>query len=191
MSIYKKNYRKIWKEAFGEIPKDIDGRPHEIHHKDGNHNNNSIDNLMCISIQEHYDIHYKQKDYGACLLISNRMNISPQEKSCLASLHAKQQVLNGTHPWQTESYRKKQRIKCLSKANPFLGGNIQKISNQNRINNKTHHLLGSNSNKQMLLNGTHPSQKEWECEHCFKTGKGSTNYNRFHGNNCKLIFIRA
>ena len=52
----KQNYRKLWIKQYGEIPKDGDGRPYEIHHKDGNHSNNSLDNLVCIPIKEHYDI---------------------------------------------------------------------------------------------------------------------------------------
>lgn len=55
------NYRKIWEDNFGPIPKDENGRSYEIHHKDGNTENNDLSNLMCVSIKEHYDIHYKQK----------------------------------------------------------------------------------------------------------------------------------
>ena len=66
----KRDYRKLWIEQHGEIPKDEFGRSYEIHHKDGNHFNNSIDNLVCISIKEHYDIHYAQGDYGACVMIA-------------------------------------------------------------------------------------------------------------------------
>lgn len=71
----KTNYRKIWEKHYGKIPKDNDGRPYEIHHKDGNRNNNDINNLICISIKEHYNIHYKQGDYGACVMIGKRMNL--------------------------------------------------------------------------------------------------------------------
>jgi len=73
----KKDYRKLWIEHYGNIPKDEQGRSYEIHHKDGNHANNSIDNLSCITIKEHYDIHYSQGDYGACVMIAKRMNLSP------------------------------------------------------------------------------------------------------------------
>lgn len=69
------NYRKIWEEKYGKIPKDDEGRPYEIHHVDGDRNNNSIENLVCITIKEHYDIHYKQGDYGACVMIAKRMNL--------------------------------------------------------------------------------------------------------------------
>lgn len=69
------NYRTIWKKHYGEIPKDIEGRPYEIHHINGNHKDNRIENLTCITIQEHYDIHYQNGDYGACVMIAKRMNL--------------------------------------------------------------------------------------------------------------------
>jgi len=68
-------HRRIWEQHFGKIPKDDEGRSYEIHHKDGDRNNNDINNLMCISIQEHFDIHYQQKDWGAVALISKRMEL--------------------------------------------------------------------------------------------------------------------
>lgn len=83
------NYRKIWIDANGPIPKDSDGRTYEIHHKDGNRENNDLDNLMCLSIQEHYDIHLAQKDYQACHATKLRMKYSPEEISELASKAAK------------------------------------------------------------------------------------------------------
>lgn len=68
---YKKkvNYRKIYEKHFGKIPKDDHGRSYEIHHIDGNHNNNNIDNLQCLSIEDHFKIHFKQNDYAACLFL--------------------------------------------------------------------------------------------------------------------------
>jgi len=60
----------------------------EIHHIDGNHSNNEINNLKLVTWQEHYDIHYSQGDWAACLLISGRHSIPPEERSRLASLAA-------------------------------------------------------------------------------------------------------
>lgn len=37
-------YRKIYRRTFGEIPKGW-----VIHHKDGNHNNNDINNLIAVT----------------------------------------------------------------------------------------------------------------------------------------------
>ena len=81
-----KNYRKVWIDHFGLIPKDKEGRSYEIHHIDGNPNNNDIINLKCVTIQEHYDIHYTQEDWGACIRIGQRMKISAAEKSHLLKL---------------------------------------------------------------------------------------------------------
>jgi hypothetical protein len=74
-------YRKIWIDANGPIPKDEDGRSYELHHIDNNPDNNDISNLVCITIKEHYDIHYEQGDYGACVMIAKRMGLPPDYRS--------------------------------------------------------------------------------------------------------------
>lgn len=97
-----KEYRKIWEDHFGKIPKDIDGRTYEIHHKDGNNKNNSIENLLCISIKEHYKIHYEQGDYGACVMIAKRMNLPPDYISSIQKGIKRPGlggVKKGTIPW--------------------------------------------------------------------------------------------
>ncbi len=48
-------HRLIWQKVNGKIPKGFD-----IHHKDGNKLNNSIENLECIPHREHLSIHMKQ-----------------------------------------------------------------------------------------------------------------------------------
>jgi hypothetical protein len=73
-------YQKIWKTYYGEIPKDEYGRIYEIHHIDGDRHNNHISNLLCVSIKEHYNIHYKQEDWMACHLIADRMKIGLEER---------------------------------------------------------------------------------------------------------------
>lgn len=79
-----KNYRKIYINHFGPIPKDPEGRSYDIHHIDGDHSNNDPSNLKAITICEHYEIHYKQGDYGSCYKISRRMKMSPAEISQIA-----------------------------------------------------------------------------------------------------------
>jgi hypothetical protein len=98
----KRNYRKLWTEHYGKIPKDEMGRSYEIHHKDGDRTNNSIDNLVCISIQEHYDTHYAQGDYGACVMIAKRMQMSPDYLSEIQRGKKRPGiggVKKGTVPW--------------------------------------------------------------------------------------------
>lgn len=180
-------YRKIWEQYYGPIPKDENGRSYEIHHIDGNRLNNHIDNLKCVSIKEHYNIHHSQKDWSACLLISERMIISTEEKSILAKNHVKKQLQQNTHPWKTEKYKKNQKSRALTNKNPFIGGKIQSISGKKRVSEGVHHFLGSSINEKMLLEGKHPSQILWKCEHCGKEGRNITNYKRFHGEKCKFI----
>ena len=76
-------YRKIWKQFYGNIPKDHKGRSMEIHHINGNHDDNQIENLKLVTIDEHYDIHHTQEDWGACMLIAKRMKKTPEELSLI------------------------------------------------------------------------------------------------------------
>lgn len=63
------HYRKIWEEYNQtSIP---DG--YEIHHIDGNRINNDPTNLLCVSIEEHLQIHKQQEDWGAVQAILARM----------------------------------------------------------------------------------------------------------------------
>jgi len=80
-----KIHRRIYEDYHNtRLPSDV-----EIHHIDGNHSNNHISNLKPVSIKEHFDIHYAQGDWAACLLMSHRMKLSVEEKSKLASSAAK------------------------------------------------------------------------------------------------------
>ncbi len=50
------NHRTVWIKANGPIPVDEHGRKYEIHHIDGNHSNNRVNNLKCLPIEKHFDI---------------------------------------------------------------------------------------------------------------------------------------
>jgi hypothetical protein len=106
MSIYRRRsrsekYRKIYEEHHGPIPKEEDGRTYEIHHIDGDESNNSPDNLVALTLQDHYDLHFSQGDYNACRLMAiQRMNKTPEEISELGRLHQLQRVERGIHTFQ-------------------------------------------------------------------------------------------
>lgn len=103
----------------------------EIHHIDGIKTNNEIDNLLLVTIQEHYDIHFRRNDWAACLRITGRMNIDPAVKSYLATMSNQKRLANGNHP--------------------FIDSKIRmKVQNtiKNRINNGTFHLLSENFKKE-------------------------------------------
>lgn len=189
MSKRTQDYRKIYKQYFGTVPKDTDGRSYDIHHIDGNHNNNSSDNLIAIPIKEHYDKHYAAKDWKACVMIGLRMRLPVEEISMLNSLAAKKRVEEGTHPWTTEKHASavSDRIKKAVENGNYhmLGGAIQSKAQRRRAAQGIHQWCGPDANSQMLKNGTHPSQLEFVCPHCNVTGKGAANAKRWHFDNCK------
>ncbi len=158
------NYRKIYESHYGEIPVDADGRSYEIHHIDGDQNNNEISNLVALTIEDHYKIHFDNGDYGAAMLISTRMKLSKEELSEIRSKSNIQRYANGTHPaqnpkhveasrkrqlekvkngvhqWQTEKYRLEARERAFK-------------SNAERIASNTHiFLMDENRERARLRN---------------------------------------
>lgn len=182
------HYRKIWESINGPIPVDEFGRTYEIHHIDGDHTNNAVDNLMCLSIKDHYNIHHSQGDLGACYLIGIRMQMTTEELSKLSSLVQKEKIKNkthaflrkdfqknaqnkrvtqGIHPWQnSELQRKKTQARVKNGTHPWLGSDFATQNNLTRIKNKTHHFLGdTNPGKLAAEAGTsHINNKEWQKE---------------------------
>lgn len=213
-------YRKIYEKHYGTIPKDDNGRSYDIHHLDGNHSNNDPVNLRAITIQEHYDIHRQQQDWGACLLLAKRMKISTEERSEIATFHNTKRVSNGTHPFLKKDFQKSVQQKLIEDRNHhFLGdGNFQRNIQKKLIDSGSHHFLkredGSSIASDRVTNGTHPflggkvssevanrriregvhhflgesnpGKLRWTCEHCGKQGLGISNYNRWHGESCRL-----
>lgn len=172
-------YRKIYENHFGPIPKDENGRTYEIHHIDGNHKNNDPSNLKAITIQEHYNIHYAQGDYGACTRIGQRMNLPVEIISELSTRQNLQRVANGTHPFLG------QKLTNLRKAN----GTHNLVGHNNnvyrRIADGSHNWLGPEHNLKRLAEGRDPSQRVHKCPHCGKVGKGGSMI-AFHFDYCKL-----
>jgi len=132
MTIYNKqrrtkvNYRKLYEQYYGPIPREDSGRKYEIHHKDGNSHNNNPENLIAISIQDHYDVHHKQGDWTACLRIAAKMKWSTEQISEIAKLNHLHRLEKGTHPWQKRadgSSHTKDRISKPGYVNPFTGRN--------------------------------------------------------------------
>ena len=107
------DYKKLWIDANGPIPKDENGRSYEIHHIDGDYTNNDLSNLECITINEHYEKHYSQGDYGACRQIAWRMGTTREELSRLTKLQ-----------WASRSHKEKNRIaEKISKTLKSKGAN--------------------------------------------------------------------
>ena len=207
-------YRKIYECHFGEIPYDETGRSYEIHHIDGNRKNNDITNLKCVSIQEHYDIHYSQGDWGAAMRIASKMKIPHEELSELAQLRELTKSKNGNHQWQNTAgseFRKKNAMApVLAGTHHWLGPE----SNRKRVNDGTHNFLDKDAAKARALKliehgthnfldkdkarkrvmkrmdaGIHNFQIQVTCPHCNKTGM-EVNMKRYHFDNCELLTPR-
>jgi hypothetical protein len=165
------DYRKIYKNYYGYIPVDEHGRTYDIHHIDGNRSNNAIDNLKALSIQEHYDLHWAQKDYGACWLISRKIKMLPEDLSNLSKLVQKIRIDNKTHHFTNSKWQSDNQKKIVEKGtHSFLGGEVQRrvatrrskqklLPAQIASENGTHHWIGGTVQKKIqkdrIDNGTH------------------------------------
>jgi hypothetical protein len=93
------NHRAIWQKFYNAslLPRI------EIHHIDGNHFNNDPINLLAVTINEHLEIHLRQKDWGAVQAIRMRMDLTDENRRKIkeaASLHQKELLKNNKHNWQ-------------------------------------------------------------------------------------------
>lgn len=99
------NYRKIYEEAYGKIPTGYD-----IHHKDGNRNNNDLSNLVALSLEDHLKIHIMQQDWGAAQAILIRMNTDRDSVIQAASKAQKDRLKAGTHNFQKMTKERRSEI---------------------------------------------------------------------------------
>ena len=92
--------------------------------------------------------------------------------------------------WASGKYNpncKPERIEWLKENSEHLkGGKIQSESNQKRLNNNTHHLVGPSQNKLTLSRGTHPSQTRKVCCISCKQEIIVTNFMRHDSSTCTL-----
>lgn len=200
MSLYR-NHIKVWKSNFGQIPKDKDGRSYEIHHIDGNPKNNNPNNLMCVSIDEHYNIHKEQENWNAAFLIARRMELKPEDISEIARRGTLKRIANGTHNFLDPNfprnpYANRGYVVALDTRND----NITRVS---KIEFDEHdYYVGANAGKKQEIphtNRGHNRGKSWKqkekrqnivtCPHCGKSGDAS-GQKRWHFDNCKIKDIK-
>jgi hypothetical protein len=122
-------HRKIWIEHFGDIPVDEEGFSYEIHHIDGNRNNNDISNLKMVTIREHLQIHLEQEDWFAAALISKRIGLGSEYRTRLQTGKKRPGVggvKKGNVPWNKglkncfneETIKKFKRIRAGKRHSP-------------------------------------------------------------------------
>jgi hypothetical protein len=95
------NYRKVYQIHNGPIPIDLNGKRYHIHHIDGNRANNHHTNLIALSIEDHYQLHFDQQDWSACIKLAGQMGRTQKEISDLA------QTLSKQYGWKPPSQKGK------------------------------------------------------------------------------------
>jgi hypothetical protein len=84
-----KDYRKLYQKHYQcSLLPGID-----IHHIDGDHENNDISNLQPVTLEEHYNIHKSQKEYYAAYLIGRRMKIKPEDWEKMAKENGRKSAI--------------------------------------------------------------------------------------------------
>ena len=167
------NYRKLYESVHGKIPKDDLGRSYEIHHIDGNHKNNSIENLICISIEEHYNIHFFQGDYNASNLVAKRMNLPHLIVVGFKSPHSEEAKQNMRKPKSSrENYKKPKSLIHREAIRAVRLGTTRSESTKLKLS--------------LCKIGKTPSQNLTKaiCPFCNKEGQRIA-MKRWHFNNCK------
>lgn len=191
------NYRDVYRINFGDIPKDELGRSFDIHHKDGNRKNNNPNNLVAVSIQEHYDIHYNRGDFNACFLIAKRMDKSESQLLELRNLSSKFMTDNnpsskakGSNHWSRNTVvvsDKSGNKFRVSKDDPRLGNELEAVNKgQITVRDKDGKCFNVYRDDPRYISGElkhNTAGLILKCPHCNKTG-GNT-MKRWHFNNCR------
>jgi len=198
-------YRRIYEQHHGPIPVDNTGKTYDIHHIDGNHNNNDVSNLIALSVVDHFWEHWINGEYGACYKISKRIKLTPEEQSELGRISNIDRIENRTHNFLKPGFqRETQRRLVENGTHHLLGGELHKqlikdgrhnfLGEKNpsiaRIKNGTHHFLDSEykrkNSMERVEKGTHHflNPKKLECPHCGKIGNLGP-MKQWHFDKCK------
>ena len=172
------NYRKIYEQYYGPIPKDELSRTFHIHHIDGNRTNNSPENLIAVSIQNHYDIHHAQGDWGACVLLSKQLKLTANEIFEMAQKNGKANRGKKRSDEAKDKMRnKKLGVKQNEKQKAHLYGRTvslesrekSRISNTGKKRSQQTRQNNNAASQRQISNGAHPSQIKWCCINCKTT----------------------
>ena len=159
-----KHYRQIWIDHNGPIPLDENGVTYDIHHIDGNRKNNNICNLIALSLKDHYKVHYDKKQYCAAHLISQRLNMTPEERD-----HINKKLSEVKKGKPLSEYHKSRMKKPKTE---------ETKKRMKKPKTKEH-------KEAIRFSSIGKKYKKIECPHC-KKQIGSNNAKRFHFNNCPM-----
>jgi hypothetical protein len=185
-------YRSLYEKHYGPIPLDTYGRTYEIHHLDGNRNNNDLSNLVALTIEEHFDIHYDQKDWAACLAISMRMKKTPEEISKIQSEVGRNSALKrkklGTNPFcLTGENHHRYGVKHTKESKEKIkSARIKQIMPREVIERAAKTRTGQKRTEEVkrLMSEKGKNRPHVTCPHCVKKGP-IPQMARWHFDNCK------
>lgn len=166
------NAKAAYIKAYGKIPKEPNGRSYDIHHIDGNPFNDDPSNLVAVTIQEHYNIHYSQGDYSAChFMATQRMNKTPEQIKELSTLAANKRTADGKCVFTKETSPAYVVWTCEYCGKTGQGkGNYTRFHGRNCLQNS---------------NTLRKKKEDVICKYCgFKT-KYKSHLIRSHNENCK------
>lgn len=203
-------HRRAFIKAYGRPPKP----GYHLHHIDGNYSNNSVDNLVELTPKEHYDIHYNQGDWAACILLADAAQIPPEViaqvyrehgLNCVErqlGIHSPDfdQSANASNIWKNNppgrkpvtdgkrviKFRTHEEVDVFLKENPGWYKGIPSHMKQGL--KKSKRRLDSKEASLIannrIKNGTHNFTQQHKCPRCGKVGKGPM-MKRWHFDNCK------
>jgi hypothetical protein len=186
------NYRKLWKEYHGiNIPKDEQGRSYEIHHLDGNHSNNSIENLICVSIEEHRKIHSEQGEKGAANLIADRLD-KVYERGWQHSEETRRRMSEshkGLNTWSKGKPNPQKTVQCPHCREIGGQSGMVRYHFDNCLRKPGNETITRTVSERFKESRRKPKSKitipqQVVCEHCNKKG-GPRAMKRWHFDNCK------
>lgn len=132
------NYRKIWKEYNNMV---IPNGYH-IHHIDGDRSNNTPENLICVSPEEHFNIHLKQGDivclYGKFIQGASEAGKKGGKASAIARRGKKRNLSEATRKLLSENAKKRKGCKMSDEFRQKLS--IAMTGEKNPMYGKKHTL---------------------------------------------------
>lgn len=154
-------YRRLYEQHFGPIPKG-----YHIHHIDGNHSNNHIDNLQCVSAKEHYDIHYSQGDYGACwaMSVTGHISLTTEQRSEISSKTQLELSKDGRHPFQLEKSREKNRIAVIERNKSMTGKTYEELYGEDKAQQIKDSISAAGKGKVLNLTDEERSDRSERCK---------------------------